>query len=508
MIKLLIVDDESIVRQGIRQAIAWEKFGVFVVGEADNAKDAIKQATRLHPDIILCDIKLPGDNGFIVINTLKETMPDIQFILISGYSDQEYMLNAIRYGVCDYLLKPLNMIEIRRAVLKVCRLIYNRKEEEQLILERNNFLIDNLDTLRTHFINKLLQEDITQEQLQKSISSFNLSLQGPYYMLLLAKGYAGNIYELIQDLAFTFRAYTPVVATLQKHNDLVVIILNLTELPALQQFDFISETFLANSECLDGIIAGSPLCHSPLELQGHLDALIDLIERRLWYPKGHFCFLNTEAFPPFPKELVQKIERRLIDSIKDGKSDKTIKQQFDELLSVISDSRPTLSLFQEEMRYLFQAVHGILGTENRDIIYNFSSVSEIQPQFARLCNFSSLSQNKYGNGLVGKALDYIGLHYYDDLSLEKVACELYISPSYLSRILKEKTNRGFQDWLHSFRIQKAKELLSASDDSIYKIADLCGYNSYKLLSEHFRKLTGLTATEYRSKYAGLNVSVN
>lgn len=508
MIKLLIVDDEFIVRQGIRQAIAWEKFGVFVVGEADNAKDAIKQANRLHPDIILCDIKLPGDNGFTVIRTLKETMPEVQFILISGYSDQEYMLNAIRYGVCDYLLKPLNMVEIRKAVLKVCRLIHNRKEEEQLILERNNFLIDNLDTLRTHFINRLLQEELTQEQLQKSISSFNLSLQGPDYMLLLARGYAGNIYELIQDFAFIFRAYSPVMATLQKHNGLVVIILSLTKPPVSQQFDFISETFLANSEGLDGIIAGSPLCHSPLEFKQYLSALIDLVDRSLWYPKGHFCFLDTEAILPFPRELVQKTERQLIDSIKDGKSEKIIKQQFDELLSVISGSRPAQSVFQEEMRYLFQAVHGILGTENRDIIDNWSSVSEIQLQFDRLCNFSSLSQNKYGSGLVGKALDYIGRHYYEDLSLEKVAYELYISPPYLSRILKEKTDRGFQDWLHYYRIQKAKELLSTSEQSINKIADLCGYNSYKLLSEHFRKLTGLTATEYRAKYAGPSAGVN
>ena len=99
MIKLLIVDDEFVVRQGIRQAINWDEFGVYVVGDADNAKDAIKQANKLHPDIILCDIRLPGEDGFSIIHTLKETMPDVQFILISGYTDQEYMLNAIRYGV-------------------------------------------------------------------------------------------------------------------------------------------------------------------------------------------------------------------------------------------------------------------------------------------------------------------------------------------------------------------------------------------------------------------------
>lgn len=504
MIKLFVVDDEFVVRQGIRQAITWDKFGINIVGDASNAKDAIKLANRLHPDIILCDIRMPGENGFHVINTLKETLPDVQFILISGYDDQEYMLNAIRYGVCDYLLKPLNMVEIQQAVLKVCRKIYSRKEEEQAILERNKFLLDNLDTLRSHFIGKLLHGNIVPEQLKQNISSLGLSLQGPSYMLLLAKGNTENIHELIQDFAFIFREYSPTISPLQKYNNLVAAILNISGPPVIQQFSFIAKTFLANSESLESIVAVSPLCSSISDLHSYLHALIDLIERGFWYPKGCFCSLDNEVLPTFPKESVQRMERQLIDSIRDGKSDKIIKQQFDELISIISESRPALSVFKEEMNYLFQAIHGVLGNENNDYMYNFSSVSEVRQQFSKLCNLPNVLQNKYRSGLVGKAMQYIGLHYCEDISLEQVAGELYISSTYLSRILKEKTNNCFLEWLHYFRIEKAKELLVGSDYSINKIADLCGYNSYKLLSEHFRMLTGLTATEYRAKNSELS----
>ena len=103
---------------------------------------------------------------------------------------------------------------------------------------------------------------------------------------------------------------------------------------------------------------------------------------------------------------------------------------------------------------------------------------------------------------------YIGQHYDEDLSLEKVACEMYISYTYLSRILKEKTNQSFLEWLHYFRIERAKELLCESDLNINKIAEICGYNSYKVLSENFRRLTGITATEYRAKNSGLDKENN
>jgi len=506
MIKLLVVDDEFVVRQGIRQAIPWDKFGISVAGDAGNAKEAIKLAKQLNPDIILCDIRMPGEDGFYVINTLKETMPDVEFILISGYDDQEYMLNAIRHGVCDYLLKPLNMLDIQQAVLKVCRKIHRRKEEEQAALERNKLLLDNLDTLRSHFIEKLLHGKIAPEQLKQNISSLGLSLKGPSYMLLLAKGNTEHIHDLIQDFAFIFREYSPTISSLQKYNNLVAVILNVSCKPVTQQFSFITKTFLANSKSLEGIVAVSPLCNSIFDLSLYLPKLIDLTERGFWYPKGCFCFLDSEFLPSFPKERVQKLERQLIDSIRDGKSDKIIKQQFDELISVICESRPVMSVFKEEMNYLFQAIHGVLGDESSEYTYNFTSVSEVQQQFSKLCNLPNVLQNKYRSGLVGKALQYIGLHYCEDISLEQAAGELYISPTYLSHILKEKTNWSFLEWIHYFRIEKAKELLVSTDYSINKIAELCGYNSYKLLSEHFRKLTGLTATEYRAKNSELHES--
>ena len=112
MLKLMIVDDEFIVRQGMRKIIPWEELGISVVGEAENVQEAVDTAAKVFPDIIICDIRLPGGEGFTVIDKIKEFIPWIQVIMITAHSDKEYMLQAIHKGACDYLFKPAGLEDI------------------------------------------------------------------------------------------------------------------------------------------------------------------------------------------------------------------------------------------------------------------------------------------------------------------------------------------------------------------------------------------------------------
>lgn len=112
-------------------------------------------------------------------------------------------------------------------------------------------------------------------------------------------------------------------------------------------------------------------------------------------------------------------------------------------------------------------------------------------------DFSKLSARTPGKSLAQKALDYIQVHYQESLTLDSIAEELFISPTYLSHLIKEKTDRGFQDWLHYFRIQKACQLLRDTALTTNTISETVGYSSYKLFSEHIKKEVGMTASEYR-----------
>ena len=117
--KVFLVEDEYIVREGIKNNIDWEKNGYDFCGEASDGELAFPMISEKRPDIVITDIRMPGYNGVDVIRIGKEYNSDIQFIIISGYSQFDYAQNAIHYGVSDYLLKPVKAEELTKALLRI-----------------------------------------------------------------------------------------------------------------------------------------------------------------------------------------------------------------------------------------------------------------------------------------------------------------------------------------------------------------------------------------------------
>ena len=171
---------------------------------------------------------------------------------------------------------------------------------------------------------------------------------------------------------------------------------------------------------------------------------------------------------------------------------------FDQIMDLLESHKTANCKFQEEISYLLRiscTIRNIKRPLPLRIPLNTDTAKQLF--FKYLGDFSQLSAKGPGKSLAQKALDYIQLHYKESLTLDGIAEELFISPTYLSHLIKEKTERGFQDWLHYFRIQKACGLLTETDMTTNSISEAVGYNSYKLFSEHMKKETGMTASEYR-----------
>lgn len=117
--KVLIVDDEEEIRLGIIKKIKWEELGFIVIGDAENGQDAIEKAERLQPDVIMTDIKMPYMDGLELAKNLREFMPATKVIIFSGCDDFEYAKQAITFNVIDYVLKPINSIEIIELLKKL-----------------------------------------------------------------------------------------------------------------------------------------------------------------------------------------------------------------------------------------------------------------------------------------------------------------------------------------------------------------------------------------------------
>ena len=497
MLKLLIVDDELVVRQGMRRIIDWEPLGITVVGEAETFSDAIDKIQRLRPDIVLCDIRMPGGTGLDIIHMVKPSFPETEFILLSGYSDREYMLDAIRSDVCDYLLKPASTEDIRKAVLKAGKKIMNQRNEELRRLEHHNVVSENLDVLRSHFLEGLLLGNPSQMQkAQSNMELYQINLKGPEYVVMLTRAYPGKAYALIQDFAFILGNFNLVATILPSLENSVAIILNLQPGQDCGLLLPLRQGFMQDSENVASAIMVSQSCGDLKNLYLCYQAVKKLLNKSYWFPKGCFVFAESQLSSEYSEETVSSLCDTIFEAAGSRAGSTVLIRTFEQFLKYMQETKPEPFLFFDRVNHIFSMLSYIFGISS----YTYTqecSIAELKEQFIQLCQSSEQPVHKYNTGVVGKAIRYLEKHFDSAISLESVAASLYISPSYLSRIIKEKTDRKFQDWLHYFRIEKAIQLMKGTDKTTNQIAETCGYNSYKLFSEHFKRYTGMTASEYR-----------
>ena len=470
MYKLLIVDDEYIVRQGLRKIVPWNAMGVLVAGEAGSVEEAVKTAAEVYPDIIICDIRLPGGEGFEAVKQIQRMIPWAQFIMITAYSDQQYLLQAIHSGVCDYLFKPAKIEDIQRAVQKACDKIDRYHMQIRKQMEYQNFVNDNLEILRERFICDLLRGKLQRGDIEKTKEIFQIQLDGPYYMLLIFQADTLE-YEFMQKISLMFQQWKPTVTKIPENKTLCAVILNCIEKDLelkkrIEEFVHI-ENLIYKSEVSSQI----PILNEKL--------IIQALEKTEWK--------ETEE--------IKKYRKHIFEALKYEDAIEEIMARFEQYDAALTREGVEEGQKQEVFRTLLEMIEELLNVhENND--YDHLNAEKMRTYLKTIVDLRKREGAEFGD-IVDKALYYLRKRYQEDVSLEQVAAELFISSSYLSRTIKERTGKGFQKWLTQYRIEAAIIQLNQTEKGVEQIAEECGYHSYRIFSEHFRKYTGDTATQYR-----------
>lgn len=500
MYKLMLVDDEPIIIRGLREHVQWEEYNITIVGEAENGMSALKKALVIQPDIILCDIQMPLLDGIAFAKEMHKMLPFAKIIFLTGFSKQEYMLEAIRNHVFDYIMKPATAEEIIESVVKA------RDEIERSFIQNgrhhqiDHVLSENLNMLQQIFVNQLLTTNMSPEKIRVNIETLSLPFHGPRYVFLMVYGYPSTKWMLVQKIQTVFTQFDPTIVQVVKSKILFAILnvdLSYTFCDFVAQYEthFFHSSMIASAVICSDIIA---------DIKDFKKAFADSFpaaQKGVWFPKGQFIHAS-ELSPPNTESPsdISNMKKKLFDTIRGGLPDQ------------ISTSAEALfqALVKRKMEYpwFIDTINRILNTVN--ILYNIDenvyidddnyNIAEIQKIFLERCKTTGPKQHKYGEGQLGRALRYMEKNFSANISLESMAADLYISPTYLSRILNEKTQLGFYGWLHYFRIQMARELLEETNLYFYEIAEKVGYSSYKIFSDHFLSLTGKTAKEYREHY--------
>lgn len=528
MYKVLIADDEPKVSQLIKNLIQWEPLKLELVATAHDGITALEEIKRYRPDIVITDIRMPGYDGIELIRYAKEVNPNIDFIIVSGYQHFDYAHNAIKYGVKDYLLKPLNKNEINAALAKMIER-YKEVETEKFRKEQQNQ--EELKRKRRELLEQLYEGKAPSENAAEIFGGregasyqalvlkpdFEYPAGNPEAMAMLL-GKLSKIAEqslrepctefgqlTLGDRVFVVAGYLPenkksfrkalnhIIDECHLFRDIFPnLLLTIGAGGVREQIADISLSAAEAKEALlDRLIAGGgKIC--PYSAERHAS-------------KPSIPFITLED----RKKLIELVEASDIAQIHGW-----IRSLRERMVSAPGlTGRLALETLQEMKEMLFFALKNHVGIEAADsnADMEFQRVLDMQNNlvnaFAVLDEYATQALERIvelrkseNNRPVKEVQRYISKHYAAAISLEEVSSMAGFNATYFSTLFKKETGMNFLEYVTSVRIGAAKKLLGDTQRSIMEISHEVGYNDFKHFTKQFKKVTNLSPSEYRKLY--------
>lgn len=497
--RIMILDDEFIMRQGIRFMLKWEEDGYEIVGEASNGREALELIPELKPHIILCDIAMPVMNGLDFIKVAGREYPDIRIIVLSSYDNFEYVREALLNGAADYVLKPtLNSGELLNILSKTVQKI----PDLQLRKKAFSSLETALERYLTGYEEKL-GEQILKALPYSCCRMFVLPLRcrDAYGVDLSAVLYEKmeeflNHIQYCRHLKFLFRKEILCVVLSYEVRD---------EKKVTEALEIFMEQLGLISEQALGTLGA---CHrKPWEIKKDFQ-IPGFLETESFYHKGvHLYRIETAEerngeqekfdFRKFAaaiaahkyQEAIELFRAYIYNSIKSEMPGFKLKNQTKNLLyNLIGDTQEHVQELEEICRNAFETIEQAYYCEDF-----LEAYEEILCKLARVFKTEKENQNAY----LEKILEYIREHYMEELNLQNLAEEFHLSYSYLSAYFSQNVHEGFSEYLNRVRIQKACEFLEDSRCSIAQVSAVVGYSDHSYFCRVFKKITGRTPSEFR-----------
>lgn len=544
MLNLLIVEDEETMREGLAGMIDWEAVGVRICGVAENGLEALEIIGKTEVDLLLTDIRMPLMDGLQLIGEIRKRERDIACVLVSGYSDFEYAQQALRYGVSDFVVKPCAPREIKAIFARLtAQLTEQRRQSDSVQGWRENMPMLKTQLLRQWLSSPALVTENRREQLRK----LKLPIGHEHLIVAVVRidnrsrqqlNYNRTDLELIRLAAANIVQETLEQTVMQpvatvKEEDGIVVILN-------GMFEWIGDKLARGLERvqhnlrqflkIEVSVGISDSKASINQLAEAYQEALQALELRFFLGAERCCYyrdvrmLSPHA-PSTPSQAeavdtsLVKLEQSAADNLRAGLFAETLNDA-ERWLEALQRYHPhsrteiqvrTLSFLT---RLLQQAPlqRQADGEDDRPVDYGSleQQIGGIDTM-EELAGFvytvirqlvERLNPHRTPKRKVQQALGYIASHYNaPGLSLVGVAKELYVSSTYLSTLFKQELGINFLDYVHQYRVEKAKGLLQSADIKIQAVAKEIGYFDEAHFTRTFKKWTGMLPSQYKKEMA-------
>lgn len=501
--KVLIVEDELIIRQGIVSAI--KQMAEYDVSDAPNGKVALDMMRKEVPDILITDIRMPVMDGFELIQETCKLFPKIKIIILSGYQDFQYAQKAIQFGVKEYLTKPVGFPDLARSLNKVTDHILNERT-------RQSFYKENKVLLQREWLRTIMQSqtDLTDFQL-KTAKKLEMTFDGPLFRVTsiefdqpVSRHEGDHLLELIEGSYLSFYPSEYEVALIineravnsEENKEKFSSVLDYGRLKGYTITIGVSS--VADSSEKLAILYGEALSARNQKVYFGENKLYVASDMPYEDEQGHLPVISEE------------MNAAIIDCLKNCDVT-TLEQKMDRLFQMFVKERYSLTkVHQWAVRMLIRSYmeldreEELAQLDQAEIFALDNTVLKIKASlihaFKHLLDKREKESKTSRYMLVNQTIDYIKEHVNEDLTLELLAKQVYISPTYLSKIFKKEKGVSLITWINDYRIDQAK-IIIANEPALpmYRVAEEVGFKDYKYFVRVFKKKTGDSPTEFRNR---------
>lgn len=515
--KLLIVDDEELTRNGLVSSFDWGSLGIDQVLLADDGINGLQVAGTCNPDIVLCDVRMPRLDGIGMLERIKVINPDIVAIFMSGYSDKEYLMSAIKMGAINYIEKPIDSKELESAIHKAIEQCLRLKRESAAQQVSANQAADSLAYYLTTPYNTC-KASIDQLCDQFYIH-YNQKNKFKYLCTIIVK--LASASEASSELPYIYQhlrtelssSHIHIIYTEKRLYHLVYHIYSdspISHSSVKMVCDYIKDAFkdlgsyyIAVGGLVDGI---ENTYHSYEQAVILLQKSFFFDERTLMLPD-----ISTNTSSDSIDEIIGGFRAAL-----ESNNEKTVLTLLDKLYSCCKNST-TLMPNQVKTFYfnLFSTLYQLrnenklitdLSIENNENIMDIMDSCFSYDSLHQLLKgkisafFSDLSSNVSENKTIYLIKNYIAGNYNNAaLSVKDISDYAHLSVSYLCTFFKTETGTTLNQYITEYRMDKAKQLLVDPRNKISEISSKVGYNDGNYFGKSFKKIVGLSPSEYREK---------
>lgn len=449
MYKIILADDNALIRMGMKCMIRWKELNAELVGEVCDGDEALDLLKKKEADLLITDIRMPGKDGLALINEVKNLYPRMETIIISAYNEFAYAKEALKAGSMDYILKPIDPEEMNLAIQKA---IKRKKVQEPQNSELELGVMPAVIFLRTE---KEYTVGKIQEILQK-YSPVNIKKENIYFIL----SFDGSRYSADW-----------ILSVLQKE---------------------------MNGKILFGKAVSKEKSVKDLLEEAKKDA-------------GKNFLKKPDVKQAKAEKVPQNIED-LIILCKSGSSENAKAVCRKKMQQILKQSMEDITIWQKNMEHFMGSLLSIETQDDcglQEVLrkinrqkeeFTFIDLQEVDKEVEKciesLCDCFSV-QHGGKQKIVKEVQKYIEQCYSKELSLAGIASKLHILAPYLSRIFKEESGKNLNQYITEIRIRKAQYILENSNKKIVEVAKLVGYDDVNYFTKVYKKVTGKTPTKDR-----------